>query len=102
MLEQLLLLVASNKLGAFNAVVCTGISFHGVCVINKMRRDSSFVRWLGYALMTCGAFAVAIAPVYGHWSTDASEALMNLGILIAVLRSAYAGWAEKNKGNDND
>lgn len=95
-------MVTANKLNVFNAMVCFCISFHGVCVINKMRRKTSNIRWLGYALLTSGAFAVAIAPVYGRWSTDPGEALMNIGLLIVVIHAAYTGRIEYLKEGHHD
>lgn len=94
MFDAIISLVAANKLNVFNAIVCCGISLHGVCVINKMRRKTSNIRWLGYALLTSGAFSVAIAPVYGRWSTDPGEALMNIGLLIVIIRAACTGVQE--------
>lgn len=98
MLNNFASYLLSNPLGCINAVVCLGVSFHGVCVINKMTRHTSIICWLGYALMTCGAFAVAVAPLYGGWTTDPSEALMNSGLLVVILFRVYSNRCKTCKG----
>ena len=73
-----------------NSIICAGLAFHGVCMLNQICRKTPLFMRLGYVIFTVGCVGVAIGPAYGVVTIDPLEITMNAGLLIFLIRAAFA------------
>lgn len=89
MLRDLIAFAVEHPFSVVNLFIGAAISFYGVCVISKMTKNTPMLCWLGYALIACGGFGVAVGFLYGYWTRSPAEVLTNAGLLITIIcRSA--------------
>lgn len=82
-----------------NSIICTGLAFHGICMLNQICKKTPLLMRAGYILFTVCCVGVAIGPAYGLVTSDLLEIGMNAGLLIFLIRAAFARAYIHLKGN---
>lgn len=88
-----------TTLALINSAICIGLAFHGICMLNQTCRKTPLIMRLGYILFTVCCVGVAIGPAYGLVTSDPLEIGMNAGLLIFLIRAAFARAYIHLKGN---
>lgn len=78
--------ISIQYLDIINAIVCSALVVHGICIINHFDRSTPCLMRLGVTFFTVGCAGVAIGPFYGVVTTDPLEVLMNAGLLLYAMR----------------
>lgn len=97
MLDQIIQFTISNPLSALNSFICSAIFYHGVCLLNSRKFPWTSAHAWGYKILTVGAFATAIGPLYGYTYPEIFEVLVDFGVLIVAAAVVYRKLYRKPK-----
>ncbi len=79
-----------SELAVLNSVICLGLAFHGICMLNQTCHKTPLLMRFGYIVFTVCCVGVAIGPAYGLVTSDPLEIGMNTGLLLFLIRAAFA------------